>query len=125
VPPPPAAPAPREEVRVVQPSGFVVRRFADGSLQTYSRDGNVGNYAVSGTHAGCWVSTNAAGLRAGTTASGEAYFVPALGVATTTEPTTNHVLTTRSDGTLVLRRADMSRLVQHACGTSIEASAEA
>ena len=125
VPPPPAAPAPREEVRVVQPSGFVVRRFADGSLQTYSRDGNVGNYAVSGQHAGCWVSTNAAGLRAGTTASGEAYFVPALGVATTTEPTTNHVLTTRSDGTLVLRRADMSRLVQHACGTSIEASAEA
>ena len=125
VPPPPAAPAPREEVRVVQPSGFVVRRFADGSLQTYSRDGNVGNYAVSGTHAGCWVSTNAAGLRAGTTASGEAYFVPALGVATTTEPTTNHVLTTRSDGMQVLRRADMSRLVQHACGTSIEASAEA
>jgi hypothetical protein len=52
-------------------------------------------------------------------------FVPPVKVASATDPTKHHVMTTRGDGTLVVSRSDGSRLVQFADGTTIDSSAEA
>ena len=107
------------------PSGSVARKLSDGTRQLLMRDGNVGEYKTEGPYAGCWVTANGAGLRMGTTAAGDAFYVPPLSVASSTDPVTHNVVTTRSDGTLVLNRADRSRVVQFADGTCIESTAEA
>uniref|UniRef100_A0A7S4B3M1 Uncharacterized protein n=1 Tax=Chrysotila carterae TaxID=13221 RepID=A0A7S4B3M1_CHRCT len=123
--PPPPSPPPHETCRLVLPTGTVVRRMSDGAMQTLQRNGNVGDYSPTGAHAHCWVCTNAAGLRMGETESGELFFVPAVAVASSTDPVTQHVVTTRADGTLILTRPDGSRMVQFADGTAIDLSAEA
>ena len=56
---------------------------------------------------------------------GEAFYVAPVAVASSTDPSTHHVVTTRADGTLVISRADGSRLVTFADGTSIDATADA
>ena len=119
------APPPREKSRLVLPSGSVVRSLDDGSLTLYTRNGNAATRAASGPHAGCWVSTNSAGLRMGERGDGSTYYVPPVAVASSTDPETHVVVTTRADGTLVLVRDDGSRLVQFADGTTIESSADA
>ena len=56
--------------------------------------------------AGAWISTNAAGLRVGVGPDGSQFYIPSLAVASSTDPITHNVVTTRADGTLVLTRAD-------------------
>ena len=122
----PAAPI-AEVCREVLPSGVVIVKYADGSLKTLLRDGNICEYAANANEplAGSWVSTNSAGLRMGTNAAGEAFYVAAVAVASSTDPVTHHIVTTRADGTLVVSRANGSRLVTFADGTMIDSSAEA
>jgi hypothetical protein len=123
----PAKPAPTsyEVGRRVLPSGTVVRRMSDGSLEALYRNANVSILRPSGGMAGCWVHTNAAGLRVGIRPTGEQFYVPPVSLASATDPETGCIITTRSDGVLVLTRADGSRMVTYACGTSVEMTADA
>ena len=84
----PVAPPPAEATRVVLPTGTVVVLLADGTLRVLHRNGNVGERPIDGPHAGCWVSTNASGLRVGERDDGTAFFVPAVAVASSTDPIT-------------------------------------
>ena len=120
----PKAP-PREVARTVLRSGTVVVKYVDGTLRCLLRDGNVCERAGAGSLANIWVSTNSAGLRAGTQVDGSEVFVAPVPVASSTDPITHHVMTTRGDGTLIISRSDGSRLVQFEDGTTIDSSAEA
>ena len=121
------APPVAEVCREVTPTGVVLVKYEDGSLKAMLRDGNICERSASAKEplVDAWISTNSAGLRMGVKDSGEAFYVSAVAVASSTDPVTHHVVTTRSDGTLVISRADGSRLVTFADGTMIDSSAEA
>jgi len=119
------APPPAEVARSVLGTGSVVTKYADGTLKCLLRDGNVCERAGTGALQDVWVVTNASGLRAGTRDDGAEVFVPPVPVASSTDPMTHHVTTTRGDGALVISRSDGSRLVQFSDGTTIDSSAEA
>ena len=119
------APAPTEVARTVLATGSVAVKYADGTIKCLLRDGNLCERAATGPLANVWVVTNTNGLRMGTKDDGTELFVPPVKVASATDPTKHHVMTTRGDGTLVVSRSDGSRLVQFADGTTIDSSAEA
>ena len=119
------APAPPETARTVLATGSVAVKYADGTIKCLLRDGNLCERSATGPLANVWVVTNMNGLRVGTKDDGTELFVPPVKVASATDPTKHHVMTTRGDGTLVVSRSDGSRLVQFADGTTIDSSAEA